>query len=61
MSTWPLEWKYLKLNWLVTEVAVALISLWCYRLGLYLASLIAIALIKRLKREIDILTKDAMG
>jgi hypothetical protein len=61
MRTWPLEWKYLQLNWLLTEIAVAMISLWCYRLGLYFASLVVIGLIKRVKREIDKLTKDLDG
>ena len=61
MRTWPLEWKYFQLNWLLAEIAVAMISLWCYRLGLYLAALIVIALIKRVKKEIDKQTKDADG
>jgi hypothetical protein len=61
MSTWPLEWKYLKLNWLVIEILVALISLWFYRIGLYLAAVIVVALIKRIKREIDMQTKGANG
>ena len=58
MRTWPLEWKYFQLNWLITEVLVVIATLWFYRLGLYFCAVIVLAMLKRVKTAVDSWSKE---
>jgi hypothetical protein len=57
MTTWPLEWRYFQLDALLGIMGFALVSVWFYRLGLYVFLVVVATLLLRFKKAIGGSTK----